>query len=60
MPLLYLCAAFLSKESGVLAIVITLAVIATIGPWVERTKGWWRWMLGLILHKFIDKLYIAV
>jgi peptidoglycan/LPS O-acetylase OafA/YrhL len=50
MPLLHLCAAFLPKDSGVLAIGITLAAIALVGPWIEGSKGWWRRMLGQFVN----------
>lgn len=46
MPLLHLCAAFLPKDAGILAIGITVAAIALAGPWIEGSKGWWRRMLG--------------
>lgn len=42
MPLLHLCAAFLPADKGWLAVALTLAVIAVIGPPVERSKRWWR------------------
>ena len=41
-PLLHLCAAFLPANEGWLAVTLTLAVIAVIGPPVERSKLWWR------------------
>ena len=45
MPLLHLCAAFLPADQGWLAIALTLATIALLGPPVERSKRWWRHML---------------
>ena len=45
MPLLTLFAAFLPAEDGWLAIGLTLAVIAVLGPPVERSKRLWRAML---------------
>lgn len=42
MPLLHLCAAFLPADQGWLAIALTLAAIAVLGPPVERSKRWWR------------------
>ena len=42
MPLLHLCAAFLSPNQGVLATALTLAAIALLGPPAERSKRWWR------------------
>jgi peptidoglycan/LPS O-acetylase OafA/YrhL len=41
-PLLDLCAAFLPKSQGLLALALTLAVIGTLGRLVERSKRWWR------------------
>ena len=46
MPLLQLWAAFLPADQGWLAIALTLAVIALLGPPVERSKRWWRRMLN--------------
>lgn len=45
MPLLQMWAAFLPADQGWLAIALTLAVIALLGPPVERSKRWWRRML---------------
>jgi peptidoglycan/LPS O-acetylase OafA/YrhL len=42
MPLLTLFAAFLPASQGWAAIGLTLAVIALLGPPVERSKRWWR------------------
>jgi peptidoglycan/LPS O-acetylase OafA/YrhL len=42
MPLLALFAAFLPRDQGLLGIGLTLAVIAVLGPTVERSKHWWR------------------
>ena len=42
MPLLHMWAAFLPADQGWLAITLTLAVIALLGPWVENSKRWWR------------------
>jgi peptidoglycan/LPS O-acetylase OafA/YrhL len=47
MPLLHLWAAFLPADQGWLAIALTLAVIALLGPIVERSKRWWRRQLNL-------------
>lgn len=53
MPLLHLCAAFLPADQGWLAIALTLAVIAVLGPPVEGSKRWWRrwlnWAAGQVL-----------
>jgi peptidoglycan/LPS O-acetylase OafA/YrhL len=49
-PLLFLCAAFLSRDQGRLAIALTLGAIAVLGPPVERRKHWWRHMLGTAVH----------
>jgi peptidoglycan/LPS O-acetylase OafA/YrhL len=51
LPLLYFCGAFLPRDAGVLAIGLTLIAIALLGPWVEGTKRWWRWALGLIANR---------
>ena len=48
MPLLQMWAAFLPMDQGWLAIALTLAVIALLGPPVERSKRWWRRMLDNI------------
>jgi peptidoglycan/LPS O-acetylase OafA/YrhL len=45
-PLLDLCAAFLPKSQGLLALALTLAVIGTLGRFVERSKRWWRRRIG--------------
>jgi len=45
MPLLHMWAAFLPADQGWLAIALTLAVIALLGPPVERSKRWWRRVL---------------
>jgi peptidoglycan/LPS O-acetylase OafA/YrhL len=42
MPLLTLSAAFLPRDQGWTAIVLTLGIIGLVGPPVERSKGWWR------------------
>ena len=42
MPLLTLCAGFLPANQGWLALTFTFAVIALLGPPVERSKGWCR------------------
>jgi peptidoglycan/LPS O-acetylase OafA/YrhL len=42
MPLLYLCASFLPRSQGWVAITLTLLVIGVLGPAVERSKGWWK------------------
>lgn len=42
MPLLYLCASFLPKSEGWLAIISTLLVIGLLGPLAERSKRWWQ------------------
>ncbi len=41
-PLLHLSAAFLPPNQGWLAIGITLAIIAVLGPLAERSKSLWR------------------
>lgn len=48
MPLLHMWAAFLPANQGWLAIGLTLAVIALLGPPVERSKRWWRRVLDNI------------
>lgn len=48
-PLLHLTAAFLPTNQGWLAIGITLAVIAVLGPPAERSKGWWRRWLSKVV-----------
>ncbi len=48
MPLLHFWAAFLPVDQGWLAIALTLAVIATLGHAVERSKGWWRRQLNRV------------
>jgi len=55
LPLLHLCAAFLPKDNGVLAIAVTLCAIALLGPWVEGSKLWWRRALSWIA----DRLFAA-
>lgn len=46
MPLLHLTAAFLPTDQGWLAIGLTLLVIGLLGPPAERSKHWWRRLLG--------------
>jgi peptidoglycan/LPS O-acetylase OafA/YrhL len=46
MPVLTFCAAVLPRNQGWLGIALTLAVIAILGPPVERSKSWWRRMLN--------------
>lgn len=48
MPLLHMWAAFLRADQGWLGIALTLAVIALLGPPVERSKRWWRRVLDTI------------
>ena len=50
MPLFTLCAAFLPKGDGYLSFTITLGVIATLGPWAERSKRAWRRGLEQLLN----------
>lgn len=42
MPLLYFWAAFLPRQDGWVAIVLTLGCIAAFGTPVERSKTWWQ------------------
>ncbi|WP_158258487.1 acyltransferase family protein [Rhodopila globiformis] len=51
MPLLHFFAAFLPKDAGTLAIGLTFLVIALLGGPVEKSKRWWRWMLGWIADR---------
>ncbi len=46
MPVLTFCAAVLPRNQGWLGIALTLAVIAILGPPVERSKHWWRRILN--------------
>jgi hypothetical protein len=46
MPLLHLCAAFLPRAQGWLAVSLTLGVIALLGTPVERSKRWWQHQLS--------------
>jgi peptidoglycan/LPS O-acetylase OafA/YrhL len=46
--LLHFWAAFLPHAYGWLAIALTLAVIALLGPPVERSKRWWRQRLDVL------------
>lgn len=48
MPLLTLTAAFLPRSMGLLGIALTLAAIAVLGPWAERSKHAWRRGLAAI------------
>ena len=50
MPLLHFWAAFLPADRGWLAIALTLALIATLGHAVERSKGWWRRQLNRVAN----------
>ena len=50
MPLLHLWASFMSADQGWLAIALTLAVVATLGHAVERSKGWWRNQLNRVAN----------
>ena len=48
-PLLHLSAGFLPRDAGWLAIGLTLAVVAVLGPPAERSKRWWRrWLDGMV------------
>jgi peptidoglycan/LPS O-acetylase OafA/YrhL len=48
-PLLHFWAAILGRTHGWIGITLTLAVIALLGPPVERSKRWWRRQLDLLL-----------
>jgi peptidoglycan/LPS O-acetylase OafA/YrhL len=48
MPLLHLCAAFLPRSQGWIAVSLTLCVIASLGPPVERSKPWWLRQLSAL------------
>jgi peptidoglycan/LPS O-acetylase OafA/YrhL len=48
MPLLHLFASFLPRSLGWIAVGLTLAVIALLGPPVERSKRWWQRILGAV------------
>jgi peptidoglycan/LPS O-acetylase OafA/YrhL len=56
-PLLDLCAAFLPKSQGWLALALTLAVIGTLGRLAERSKQWWRRLIDAVIRKrfFFEK-----
>lgn len=49
MPLLHLFAAFLPRNQALVAIGLTLAAIALLGPPVERSKHWWRRRLNQLV-----------
>jgi peptidoglycan/LPS O-acetylase OafA/YrhL len=55
MPLLTLFAAFLPVDKGLVAIGLTLVIIALLGPPVERSKRWWR----IALNKIADQLAVV-
>ena len=59
-PLLHLSAAFLPMDQGWLAIGLTLAIIAVVGPPAERSKRFWRrWLneaLDFILGQYAEKI----
>ena len=45
-PLLHFFSAFLPRDRGWVAVGLTFAAIALLGPPVERSKRWWRLTLG--------------
>jgi peptidoglycan/LPS O-acetylase OafA/YrhL len=60
-PLLHLTAAFLPANQGWLAIGITLAVIAVLGPPAERSKVLWRrWLKSVIDSSTVMYFKIAM
>ena len=53
MPLLHFWAAFLPPVQGWLAVGLTLACIAVLGPPVERTKRWWQRTLHMVSIRLV-------
>ena len=55
-PLLHLTSTFLPPSAGWLAIAITLAVVAILGPPAEGSKGWWRSWLNRAMSSFSSRI----
>ncbi len=55
-PLLHLSAGFLPRDAGWLAIGLTLAVVAVLGPPAERSKRWWRRRLDEVAAWSVGRL----
>ncbi|WP_428487930.1 acyltransferase family protein [Rhodopila sp.] len=54
MPLLHVFAAFLPRDQGLLGLGLTVAIIAMLGSYVERTKHWWRRWLNRLVDGLLE------